>query len=624
MSTQPTNRKLTLMIGALGVVFGDIGTSPLYTIRTAFNSEIGITPNMDSVLGILSLIFWLLMILVTGKYVTFIMHADNRGEGGILPLHSLALSSTRSNALKRVFVILGLLGASLFYGDSVITPAISVLSAVEGLNVAAPAISHMIIPITLLILAALFIAQRIGTASIGQFFGPIMIIWFASIGALGLMQIIQEPRVLMAINPYYALSFIGNHMGVTFLIMGAVMLAITGAEAIYVDMGHFGRKPIQYAWYFIALPGLLLNYFGQGALILNDPTKVENPFFHMAPDWLSLPLVVLSAIATVIASQATISGAFSLTRQAIQLGYMPRMQITHTSEHEAGQIYIPAVNTMLMLVVVLLVLVFKSSDNFAAAYGISVLGTMSITTVLALQVTRKLWQWPIWLSLLVCAPILLLDLLLLSSNMIKIHEGGWITLMIAAIIFTIMITWLDGSKFLYQQITAATTPLREFVAMLGQRKPIRVPGTAIFPVRTLGDTPTALLCNYQHNHVVHERIIILHVATKSEPRVSKSERYIITHLGENVTVLESFYGFMELPSIPLLLKQCVEEKKLELEMADSTFIVSRIAIVPDRHIGLPKWQAALYKWLHVNSVRAHEFYRIPIAKVLEIGSQIRL
>ncbi len=423
MSRPANSRRLTLMLGALGVVFGDIGTSPLYAIKETFHPHIGLTPDIANVLGVLSLIFWLLIIVVSGKYVTMIMRADNKGEGGNLVLHALALRHTQNAKWHRVILVLGLMGSAFFYGDSVITPAISVVSAVEGLEVPLPHISSLVVPISIVILVCLFAVQRHGTASIGKFYGPIMLFWFAILALMGVRAIIDSPVVLQALNPVHAISFIASHASTALLIMGAVVLAITGAEAIYADMGHFGRKPIQRAWFYVALPSLVLNYFGQGALLLQNPEAVKNPFFIMAPEWFQIPLVFISVIAAIIASQATITGAFSLTRQAIQLGYLPSMMITHTSEHEAGQIYIPTVNLMMMISVVLLVLAFKSSGSLAAAYGISVTATMITSTLLAFQVTRRMWNWPTWLSLGICIPLLFIDVTLFGANLFKVADG---------------------------------------------------------------------------------------------------------------------------------------------------------------------------------------------------------
>lgn len=612
------------MLAALGIVFGDIGTSPLYTVRESFSHVIGLAPDTGNVLGVLSLIFWLLTVIVSGKYISLIMRADNKGEGGILSLHALVLRATKGLKSRRLIVILGLLGGSLFYGESVITPAISVISAVEGLEVAVPNMESLIVPITIIILLALFTVQRFGTAFIGRFFGPVMVIWFVVIGLLGLRMIIEYPIVLNAINPYYALSFIAHHNALTFLIMGAVVLAITGSEAIYVDMGHFGRTPIQRAWFFVAMPGLLLNYFGQGAVLLANPEAAANPFFIMAPNWLQLPLVGLATAATVIASQATISGAFSITRQAIQMGYLPRMLITHTSENEAGQIYMPLVNWLLMMMVVLLVLSFRSSGNLAGAYGISVTATMVITTLLAYQTMRLIWKWPAVTSMALCAPMIVLDLLLFSSNLFKIFDGGWLTLAIATAVFVLMITWYDGSRYLYKQITKTSFPLGDFIKSLADKKPIRIKGTAIYLVRSHGDTPYALMNILKYNQVVHERVIVLHISTSEEPRVAKSKRYTITSYGEGFEAIDANYGYMELPSIPLLLKQCVDENKLELDICSTAFIVSHVTVIPDEHLGLPYWQAVLFKWLHVNSLRSHFFFRIPTNRAFEIGIQIRV
>ncbi|MBI3419102.1 MAG: potassium transporter Kup [Proteobacteria bacterium] len=613
-----------LTIGALGVVFGDIGTSPLYAIQASFSKQIGLAVLPENILGVLSLIFWLLLIVVTGQYINFIVRVDNKGEGGVLSLHALTMRTTSNAKLRRILIYLGIAGAGLFYGDSLITPAISVLSAVEGLSVAAPTVEHLIIPITLSILVGLFMVQRHGTHSIGRFFGPVMLVWFSTIGLLGLRAIIADPLVLQAINPIYAFRFMVMHQGMTIIVLSAVVLAITGCEAIYADLGHFGFKPIQRAWTFVALPCLLLNYFGQGALLLRTPEAADNPFFRMAPEMLQIPMVLLACAATVIASQATISGAYSITRQAMQLGYMPRMRVMHTSEREAGQIYIPLVNSLLMIAVILLVLTFRTSNSLASAYGIAVIGTMIMTALLSYQVMRKIWRWPLWCSLAQCGFILAIYALLLSGNLIKVVEGGWVTLTVGSLMFTLMVIWFDGSAYLQHEISRNTMLIKDFLGLMRERQPVRVPGTAIYLVRTLGDAPHALVRNFRHNHVIHKRLIILHINIQEFPRVSKAERYTIKDMGENVLQLEADYGFMEFPNIPMLLRQCVEEKTLDLEMADTSFFVSRVTLIPDAHIGLPLWQAVIYAFIYINSVRAHDFYRIPTNRAVEIGLQMRI
>ena len=579
----------------------------------------------DLILGGISCIFWTLTLQTTLKYVLITLQADNKGEGGILSLQALALRSTNKFGMRRFIIMLGILGAGLFFGDIIITPAISVLSAIEGIQIVNPQLStETIILITIAILLLLFTLQRHGTAFMGRFFGPIMVVWFVTIAMLGLIAIIHNPIVLGALNPYHAFQFSIANLHIFLPILGAVVLAITGAEALYADMGHFGRKPIRAAWFYIALPALVLNYLGQGALLLEDPSAIESPFFHLAPDWMRVSLVVLATLATIIASQATISGAFSVVRQAIQMGYLPRLNITHTSEHEAGQIYIPTVNIMMMIGVVMVVLGFKTSSNLASAYCISITGMMVITVILAYIVSWKIWKWPQWMCLGICAPLLVIDILLFSSNIHKIADGGWLTLTIATFLFLFMITWIDGSRFLFKQISNATIPLKDFIESLPSLKYNRVMGTSIFLVRTTGDTPHALLRNFRHNHVLHERVIILNITTTDVPRIPRKDRYKITDMGDNFILVEAVYGFMELPSIPLLMRQCVEEGRLQLDMGDTCFFVSRTTLIPDPHVGLPLWQAILFKWLHVNSVRMHDFYRIPTNKVLEIGIQMRV
>ncbi len=618
------SRQQSLRLAALGVVFGDIGTSPIYTIKTAFSASTGLLPQLPTVLGILSLIFWLLVIVISLKYVYFVLKADNHGEGGILSLAALVARTTGNFVQRRIVLILALIGAGLFYGDSVITPAISVLSAVEGLSVPFPHLHSLVIPITLIIIVLLFLFQKHGTATVGAWFGPIMIVWFLVLGGLGITTIVQYPIVLSAINPVHAFTLLSTHPAALLPILGAVMLCITGGEAIYADMGHFGAQAIRAAWHWVALPGLLLNYFGQGALLLADPASVRDPFYLLAPVWLQVPLVVLTTIATVIASQATISGAYSITRQAIQLGYLPRMKILHTSSDEIGQIYIPTINWMMLAGVIFMVVDFRSSDALASAYGISVLGVMLITTLLITRIMAARWKWKphAWVMFLVVFG--LIDLLLWSGAITKFADGGYVTVTIAIMIFTVMITWVDGTRFLQKSLTQLTGSLKSWMDKIALQSIRRAEGTAIYLVRSSGDTPLALLRNTQFNHILHERIITLHIKSSDDAYVHHSQRYQLKSLGENIWSIEATYGFMEIPSIPKLLKQCVDDAVLDISLANTTFFVSRLTLRPDAHLGLPLSQAYLYAFLYVNQQQVHQSYGIPFNRVVEIGAQMRI
>jgi len=617
----------SLIIGALGVVYGDIGTSPLYTVKQCFEDVHHVTP--ASIYGVLSLIAWALFVVVTLKYVIVIMRADNRGEGGILALTALALRASRSSRGYGWILAAGLVGASLFYGDGVITPAISVLSAVEGLKVATPLFESYVLPITIVLLGALFVMQRSGTARVGDFFGPIMAVWFVVIAVLGLVEIVRQPGILLALNPYYGLSFLVANPGRGFVLLGAVVLAVTGAEALYADMGHFGARPIRRAWLYFVFPALLFNYFGQGALLLGarDPAAVQrvldNPFYRLAPDWALYPLVILASAATVIASQAVISGAFSMTRQAVQLGYLPRLEVRHTSEQEIGQIYVPRVNLFLLVAVVGLVLGFRSSDNLGAAYGIAVTGTMSITTVLALIYMYGVRQWHPGVAALLFGFFLTVDLAFFAANMLKIEEGGWFPLVVAAVVYTVMSTWRSGRQLLVHERERDALPLDTFIATLRPGRPPRVPGTAVFMTGNITIVPNALLHNLKHNKVLHERVVLMTVRTEDIPHVSDEQRLEIRHLDQNIHTITLRYGFMDQPNIPRGLAQC-RAMQFHFNLLETSFFVGREKIVSGKRTRLWRWRKRVFIFMSNTMLDATEFFRIPTNRVIELGGQIEI
>ena len=618
-----------LVLGAIGVVFGDIGTSPLYALKEVFHG--GLSIDNDHVLGVLSLIFWSLTLVVTIKYAIFIMRADNKGEGGIMALMTLALHGSRDNPTRMKWIVtLGLLGATLFYGDSIITPAISVLSAVEGLQVVAPNLEHYVLPITIVVLSVLFIAQARGTGAVGKIFAPVMCLWFTVLAIMGGINISQNPSVLMAVNPYYAAHILWELGFHGFLIMGAVVLAITGAEALYADMGHFGLKPIRYAWLGFVFPALLFNYFGQGALLIAHPEAIQNPFYLLAPDWALYPLLVLSTFATVIASQAVISGAFSVTRQAIQLGYCPRMAIFHTSGDEMGQVYVPAVNWMLMFSVFVLVLSFRSSSALASAYGIAVTGTMIIDTVLAFIVIRKLWKWNKPTSLIFLLTFLMVDFLFFSSNSLKIPTGGWLPLVVAGVIFLIITTWMKGRELLIAHQDEKRMLFEELETELRNNPPVTVKGTAIYLTRSLHGVPLVFLHNLEHNHVLHEQIIVLTIVTKDEPYVDEAHRVKIRSYGENRRFyrVKFYFGFTQQQDVRRALELCAhglqEHYGLVLDLKKVSFFVGREFITFKRRSIMPAWRRPLSRFLFQNSSSAIEFFRIPVERVIEIGIRVEL
>ena len=628
MSHSPDSEKSRLgglALAALGVVYGDIGTSPLYALKEVFGSPrhpVPITP--ENVLGILSLVFWALMAVVSGKYVSFITRADNRGEGGIMALMALALRQQKPGSTGRnVIVILGLFGAALFYGDGVITPAISVLSAVEGLGIVTPALERFVIPLALVVLVALFVIQRHGTASVGRLFGPVMMLWFATLAVLGLANIVAAPGVLRALNPGWAMQFFVANPGLGFLSLGAVVLVLTGGEALYADMGHFGRRPIQIAWFGMVLPALLINYFGQGALLLTNPASVTNPFYLLAPGWALYPLVILATMATVIASQAVISGAFSLTLQAMHLGYLPRFQVRHTSESEMGQIYLPAINWLLLAAVIALVLGFKSSSNIAAAYGIAVTGTMLITNLLVFVVARELWGWKLVPTLLCITPFVVIDFAFFSANSIKILAGGWFPLAFGLGVFVLMATWKRGRELLHAKLGQDAIDLAPFIASLALGGATRVPGTAVFMTGRPQGVPRAMLHSLKHYKVLHERMVIVTIRIFDVPHVPEIDRVEVADLGESFWQVTVQYGFKDEPDLPAALSLCAHFG-LEFEMMDTSFFLGRETLIPRRSREMAYWRVLLFALMFRNASSLTAFFKIPSNRVVELGSQVIL
>ncbi|MDR6855494.1 potassium transporter Kup [Variovorax guangxiensis] len=614
-----------LMIAALGVVFGDIGTSPLYAFKETLNPDHGVAFSPDAVLGLLSLIFWGLMFVVTLKYVVFVLRADHDGEGGILALQALARNAVAGTGARpwvwKAIGALGLVGAAMFYGDSLITPAISVLSAVEGLEVEAHALKPFVIPITLLILVGLFAVQRQGTGVVGKVFGPVMLLWFLVIGLAGLWQVLQQPQVLAALNPRRAAGFLLTHHAQSLAVLGAVFLAFTGGEALYADMGHFGARPIRLAWMFLALPGLALNYFGQGALVLANPAAVDNPFFRMFPGWSVLPMVVLAAMATVIASQAVISGAFSLTAQAMRMGYLPRMRVVQTSGEAIGQIYVPSVNWLLMAGVLALVLGFRSSSALSAAYGIAVAVTMVTTTLLAGVVAFKLWHWnrvAVVVGVLAFAAV---DLGFVVANSLKIHEGGWLTLAVAAFALLIFTTWAKGRRLGLAAAAAQQVPLEPFVESLALSMPHRVHGTAVFLNPDIDAVPHALLHNLKHNQVLHEQVILLRVEARDTPRVDARQRIEARFMGHGIWAMTARHGFMERANVPEFIRILAYQQTLAIESMSTSYFVSR-ATLGDRTLpGMNPVRRALFAWMQRNAGRASDYFGIPGNSLVELGQR---
>jgi KUP system potassium uptake protein len=608
-----------MALGSLGVVFGDIGTSPLYALRESLHhiKAAGVTDT--GVTGTVSLLIWALFFTVTAKYVLFLMYADNKGEGGTLSLMALAQRAV-GHGVAPVF-FLGVAGAALFSGDAVITPAISVLSALEGLELVTPVFSPYVLPITIVILISIFWAQGRGTARVAAFFGPVMAVFFLAIGLLGAAHIGDAPRILSAFNPIHGLRFLFGQGMLGFVVLGSVFLAVTGAEALYADMGHFGRAPIQTAWMVFVLPALTLNYLGQGALVLAAPSAVENPFFLLAPHWALLPLVILSTIATVIASQAVITGAFSLARQAIQLGLLPRMLILHTSETQEGQIFIPRINRLLLLGVILLVLLFKSSSALASAYGIAVTGTMVVTTALAFVVVWKCWRWPVALAALFVSGFLAIDLAFLAANLMKVVNGGWVPLLFAGCAMVVMWTWVRGTALLARKFRRDSIPTPDLIRMLEKSKPIRVAGTAVFLAGSPEIAPSALLHNLKHNKVLHERVWLLSVLTENTPRVPADKRYQIEKLSEDFTRIILRYGYMESPRVPAALAS-LRKAGLKFDIMTTSFFLGRRTIKPAPNSGMPLWQDRLFIALSRQAANATDFFSIPSDRVVELGAQV--
>lgn len=625
-STTGNKTKLSaLTLAALGVVFGDIGTSPLYTMKEVFSVGAHPVPlNEVNMFGILSLIVWALIMVVSVKYVAFIMRADNRGEGGIMALLALASHNAAGDAKKQhTIMLLGILGACMFYADGMITPAISVLSAVEGLELAAPVLHPMILPVTLLVLFILFWAQSKGTALVGAFFGPIMLIWFSVLGVLGIQGIMQNPSILQAVNPIYALHFLTVSPWVAFVALGAVVLAVTGAEALYADMGHFGRLPIRLAWFGFVLPALILNYFGQGALILQDPESVKNPFYLLAPEWMLYPLIVLATLAAVIASQAVITGAFSVSRQALQLGYLPRMHVAHTSESEEGQIYMPRVNWGLMLGVMALVLSFKSSGNLAAAYGIAVTGDMVITTLLAGIVFHHIWGWSKLRTGMLVALFLVVDVAFFSANVLKIPDGGWVPLVIGIFIFTLMLTWKTGRNMLYSMLKNEAMAIDPFIEAVGAHPPLRVSGTAIFMTPNLDGVPHAMLHNLKHNKVLHEKMVLLTVKFLDYPHTSNEERVTVEDLPNEFYRVTVRYGFKDEPDLPRDLVLCAEQG-LVLDAMDTSFFVGKEILIASNASGMAFWRKKIFIGLFRSAETITNQFKLPPNRVVELGSQLKI
>jgi KUP system potassium uptake protein len=615
--------RISALVGVLGVVYGDIGTSPLYALQASLSHFTQSGLKYDDIFGILSLIFWSLMIVVTFKYVTFIMRADNNGEGGTLSLMALAGRVARSDKTRSILGVIGIVGAGLFFGDGVITPAISILSAVEGITVISPSTTHLVLPISLIVIVVLFLVQRRGTGAVGRAFGPIMVIWFLTLGILGLIQIAQHPFVLQALSPYYSVTFIFRHDRIAFIALGAVVLAVTGAEALYADMSHFGRRPIRASWVFFVLPCLVLNYFGQGALVLSNPTTIDNPFYKLAPHILQIPLVILATMATVIASQAVITGAFSVSRMCIQLGLLPRMEVRHTSETEQGQIYVPQINTILAAGVILLVLTFRSSNALASAYGIAVTGTFLCDNTLAAFVYRRQFGWPRWAVIALFGAFGVIDFAFFSANSLKILEGGWVPLAIGLSIILIMTTWRRGRNLILARWTQDSLPLASFLARLPQSRIVRVPGTAVFMTGNLDFVPNALLHNLKHNKVLHEQVFFVTVRNLDVPQVAPGDRVNAEEAAPGIYRITLYYGFMESPNVPRALES-LNGMGIEFKPMQTSYFVGRETVV---QASVPKLRF-IRRWVFLfmarNAVSGTEFFRIPSDRVVELGVRIAI
>ncbi|HEX8408710.1 MAG TPA: potassium transporter Kup [Thermoanaerobaculia bacterium] len=624
MEQTPTSRRylLTLSLGALGVVYGDIGTSPLYALKECFMVHHGhqLAPTHDNVLGILSLITWSLILVISVKYLIFVLRADNRGEGGILALMSLV--RPRASGGRGVLIALGLFGSALLYGDGMITPAITMLSAFEGVRVVTPVLEPWIVPLTAIALVALFAVQKFGTARVGTLFGPLMLVWFAVLSALGIYNLVRVPHVLAAINPWWAVKFMLAHQVAGFLVLGAVFLVVTGGEALYADMGHFGARPIRIAWFSAVFPALLLNYYGQGALLLQRPSAASDPFFLMAPRWALWPLVILSTVAAAVASQAVISGAFSLTRQAVQLGYLPRVKIQHTSAREIGQIYIPSVNWLLMICAIALVIGFRAATNLAGAYGVAVTATMGITTALFAVIARERWGWSRIAVLSFAVPFLIVDLAFFGANIVKVMDGGWFPLTVGVLIFTVMTTWYTGRRILAARLAESQLATDAFMLQLSGGRIQRVRGTAVFMTRQQEGIPTALLHNIKHNKVVHERVVLLSVVSEETSHLSETERVEWIDLGHGVYRLLLRFGFMEDPDLPDVLANLTGP--VSFDSMSTSYFLGRETLIPTKHPGMAIWREHLFVWMTRNATSASSFFALPANQVIELGAQVRM
>ncbi len=624
-SEAPTGRRLSaLTLAALGVVYGDIGTSPLYTMKEVFGASHGLVPDAVNVYGTISLVTWSILLVVVAKYLVFILRADNNGEGGVLAMLALLLQDTSNRIGPRrrmAFILLGVFGTALLYGDGMITPAISVLSAIEGLDIVTPSLSAYVVEITVVILLVLFAAQRFGTAKVGRAFGPLTTLWLVVIGSLGLASIVKTPQVLYALNPLYGARFLLHHGMGGFIALGAVFLSVTGAEALYADMGHFGRVPIRRAFFAVVLPALLLNYFGQGALLLRDPAAVSNPFYLLAPSWFVLPLLVIATLAAIVASQALISGAFSLARQSIQLGYLPRMTIVQTSHEEYGQIYIPQINVALMIGTVCIVLGFKSSAALGAAYGIAVTGTMAITTLLFAAVARTRWNWPLWQVLALSSFFFVVDIAFLSANAVKIAAGGWVPLAIAGALLLLMTTWKRGRDALQQVLQRAGLPLDLMLAELSRRPAPRVPGTAVFLTSDSKGAPVVLLHHLKHNKALHQQVVLLSITSSNVPTVPHEERATVTSLEHGFWRVTARYGFMESPDVPALLAQCAEQGIVARPM-ETSYYLGHERLLPTGSTKMVGWRKRLFVLMSRNAQSAAQFFQLPSNRVVELGAQI--
>jgi len=614
-----------MMLAAMGIVFGDIGTSPLYALKECFSPEHGIAYSNEALFGVISMMIWALLIVVTFKYVFIVMRADNKGEGGILSLMALTLRSMKSDSKQYFLVmVLGMLGACMLLGESVITPAISVLSAVEGISIATPNLADAVIPISLLILVCLFLIQKYGTAAVGQLFGPITLVWFLVLAGLGVMNIAKSPDIIYAFNPLYAINFISDHPVTAYIVLGAVVLVVTGVEALYLDMGHFGKNPVRLTWLTIALPCLLLNYLGQGALLLSNPNAISNPFYLMVPEWALWPIVGLATAATVIASQAVISGAYSMVNQGILLGFIPRMNILHTSDSQRGQIYIPAVNWALLIMVIVTVLEFRESVSLAAAYGLSVTSTMLVTTILLSIVMRREWHINPIIILCMIVIFLVIDIGFWTATLIKIKDGGWYPITLALVMFTCSLTWYRGRKLLRDKLIVESIPLEGFIKNLLAHPPHRVEGTAIFLTPHIDFVPAAMLHNLKHNHVMHDRVFFLKLSTWDVPFVRDEDRLSLKDLGGNVYVVRSVHGFKETPDINKVLDLITKQYGQPFDLMDTTFFLARDAITPSKSPGMAVWRERLFAWMMQNAAKPSDFYNIPANRLVELGAKVEI